>query len=369
MKLEIIRDDAGFQALQPFWDHLLEQSATPTPFLRWDWVSLWWQECRQHFSLAIGVVRDAAGAPEGIAPLVIGHETEGARRHLRQMGFINGLGPLQGERLDFLVQRGREEIVTPLLIGVFRECESEWDVLRLNKVPEESPNYPLLLNALAACGRDSGVLNRTECIFIDLPSTWEDYEAQFSGDRRRKSRRLWRILTEEMGAIPRVAGRDYPAEQAFDEFAELHALNFPVGVSSFLREPSLRLHRQLARLWMPQGRIVLPCIEHEGRLIAGIYGLMAGGEFMQYQLGWNPAHARIGLGNLAMRWAVEHAMSKGLKRYDLLPGAHSYKRSWSSSARFVVDLEAFHHQRPRAVLFKLLRSIKRQISPTLAHNH
>ncbi|HYF37533.1 MAG TPA: GNAT family N-acetyltransferase, partial [Prosthecobacter sp.] len=338
MKLEIVRDDAGFEALQPFWDRLLEQSATPTPFLRWDWVSLWWQECREHFRLAIGVVRDAAGAPEGIAPLVIGKEAEGARRHLRQLGFMNGLGLLQGERLDFIVRRGRESIVTPLLIGVFRECESEWDVLRLNKVPEESPNYPLLAEALAACGRDSGVLNRTECVFMDLPGRWQDYEMQHSGDWRRKMRRRWQILTEETKAQIRVAGRDYPAEQAFEEFVQLHALHWPAGVSSFLREPSLRLHRELARRWIPEGRLTLPCIEHEGRLIAGIYGLRAGNDLFQYQLGWHPDYARISLGNLAMRWSVEHAMSEGCSRYDFLPGAHDYKRSWSSHTRHVVDL-------------------------------
>ncbi|MDZ4287270.1 MAG: GNAT family N-acetyltransferase, partial [Prosthecobacter sp.] len=162
---------------------------------------------------------------------------------------------------------------------------------------------------------------------------------------------------------------DFPAEQAFDEFAQLHAMHWPLGVSSFLRDTSLRLHRQLARQWIPKGLMVLPCLEKDGRLIAGIYTLPCGKEMLQYQLGWDPAYARSSLGNLAMRWSFEHAINEGFVRYDLLPGDHSYKRVWCEQARYVTDLECFHHLRPRAVLFQLLRSLKRRVAkPALAHN-
>lgn len=362
MNFELIRDEAGFQSLQPFWDKLLEQSATPTPFLRWDWVSLWWEECRPKCKLAIGVIRDAAGVPEAIAPLVIGQEAEGSRRHLRQLSFLNGIGPVQGERMDFLVRRGREEYLTPRLIQIFRDIETEWDVIRLNKVPEESPNYPLLQAALAACGQHAGVLNRTECRFISLPGSWGEYEERQSGNWRRKMRRRWEMLKEGSETHLRVAGLDVPAERAFERFAELHAMHWPVGISSFLRESSLRLHRRLVARWIPQGRVLLPCIEKDGKIIAAIYGLACGKELLQYQLGWDPAYARFGLGNLGMRWSIEWAMLQGFVSYDMLPGDYDYKRLWCDQARYVADLECFHHQRPRAVLFQLLRSLKRRVS-------
>src|SRR6476661_400454 len=115
MKLEVIHDEAAFFALQPHWDRLLHQSATPTPFLCWDWVAFWWEQYRCHYHLSIAVIRGANGEPEAIAPFVIGYEAAGSRRHLRQLGFINGLGPLQGERLDLIVPKGREADLTPLL--------------------------------------------------------------------------------------------------------------------------------------------------------------------------------------------------------------------------------------------------------------
>ena len=71
LTLDIVRDEAGFHALQPFWDSLVDQMATRSPFLRWDWLSLWWEECRREAKLVIAVLRDAEGVPHAIAPLML----------------------------------------------------------------------------------------------------------------------------------------------------------------------------------------------------------------------------------------------------------------------------------------------------------
>ena len=108
MRLEILREESAFLALEPWWDRLLEQSATPTPFMRWDWVRLWWQVFGHGYELAMAVVYDEQKVPQAIAPLMLGHDSPGPRRHLRHLGFLGGLGPVRGERMDFLVPAGRE---------------------------------------------------------------------------------------------------------------------------------------------------------------------------------------------------------------------------------------------------------------------
>jgi CelD/BcsL family acetyltransferase involved in cellulose biosynthesis len=67
---------AGFHALQPFWDALVGQMHTRSPFLRWDWMRLWWEECRQEARLAVAVLRDAEGVPQAIAPLMLARESD-----------------------------------------------------------------------------------------------------------------------------------------------------------------------------------------------------------------------------------------------------------------------------------------------------
>lgn len=362
MKLDIIRDEAGFAALEPVWDALLNQSCTQSPFLAWDYVRFWWAACRAEFQLCIGVVRDDDEQVVGIAPLVIGKGADGSRQHLKHLGFINGMGEVQGERLDLIVLEGRESEVTPVLMTVATESRHLWDMVRLNKVPTESLNYSYLLSELRWAGSGTGVLNLTECRFITLPATWDEYAMRQSGNWRRKLRKRWENLSEGRQMRTLLAGKDCPAGPAIERFFELHRLHFPEGVSSFLREKSRRIHQQLMEKWLLDGRAMLPVIEMDGEIIAGIYCLKSKNDMLQYQLGWDPQYAKHGLGNLAMKWAVECSIAAGATRYDLLPGDYDYKRVWADDRRLVSDIECFHPHRPGAFLFRTLRTLKRRLA-------
>ena len=45
LTLDIVREQEEFLALSPWWDALVDECSTRSPFLRWDWVSLWLQGC------------------------------------------------------------------------------------------------------------------------------------------------------------------------------------------------------------------------------------------------------------------------------------------------------------------------------------
>lgn len=359
MTLEIITSEAGFTALEPVWDRLLNESATHSPFQLWDYVRLWWETFRAEYQLCIGVVRDKASQVVGIAPFVIGADRGESRQHLRHLGFMNGLGEVQGERLDLLVEAGREAEVTPLLADVFAKSRASWDVVRLNKVPEESPNHALLLAAMRRCGLSAGVLNQSACRCFDLPENWEAFEKSKSGNFRRNIRRYWGHLQERHES--RVVVDMEPAEAA-REFFRLHAMHWPDGVSSFLRPQAMKIHEALVRLWTPQGRVLLSFILIDERPCGAVYALCHQGELLIYQLGWDKAYASISMGNLAVRACVQEAILRGLRMADFLPGEYRYKREWSSRVREVSDLECFHRLRPRSLLFLALRALKRRFA-------
>jgi CelD/BcsL family acetyltransferase involved in cellulose biosynthesis len=366
MRLEIIRDEAGFAALESVWDSLLKASATRSPFLAWDYVRLWWEEFQHHFQLCLGVVKDESGTVRGIAPFVIGTEMDGGRQHLRHLGFINGLGQLQGERLDLLVPAGQEAEITPLLARVIANSRARWDVVRLNKVPEESPNQPILMAELRRTGSLAGVLNRSYCHCFPLPATWEAYEATKPGNFRRNIRRYWSILTTKLEAIVAVAGQEISPAEAMQKFFELHAMHWPDGVSSFLRPAAKRLHQKLCLKWIPTGEMQLSFIMVDGAAVGAVYAFCYLDELYVYQLGWNPAFAHVSMGNMSVRACVFAAIQRGLKLVDFLPGDYRYKREWSGDKRVLIDMECFHQWRPRALLFCLLRWAKRRFD--LARN-
>lgn len=360
MKLEIIHDEADFQALQPVWDELLKASATHSPFLAWDYVQLWWAEFKGQFQLCLGIVRDATGKIRGIAPLIIGQEKEGGRQHLRHLGFINGLGELQGERLDFLVPAGHESEVTPVLVKVISKSRSDWDVVRLNKVPEESPNQPLIMAELQSCGLMACVLNRSVCHTFPVPASWEEFEKTKPGNFRRNIRRYWSNLTTKIEGVVALAGREIEPSQAMRKFFELHALHWPDGVSSFLRPAAKRLHEQLCLKWIPTGQMLLSFILVDGVAVGSVYAFCYMNELFVYQLGWDPGFAHVSMGNMSVRACVCEAIQRGAKLVDFLPGEYRYKREWSCSKRVLIDMECFHPWSLRALAFCWLRWAKRR---------
>lgn len=359
LTLEIVRDETGFHALQPFWDVLVEQMATRSPFLRWDWMSLWWEECRKEARLVIGVLRDVEGVPHAIAPLMLASEPDPARKHLVTLSFLASFGDAKGERLDLIVPAGREDELTPQLCRVFKLLRHECDNVRLNHVPEESPNTPHLLAVLQESFRRAGVLNRQVSRFARLPATWEDYEARHNSKWRNVLRRRRRAFTADHAGTATLAGERISFPEAMKEFCVLHAMQWPSGVSSFTTDAAWRFHQRLSVRWLPQQRTWMPMLEADGKVIAALYGFVERDQFFQYQTGWEQSLSKISPGKLVVRWAIDCCIQRGLQVYDMLPSDYEYKRHWCEGARWLLDLEAFNPASWRATAFHALRTVRR----------
>ncbi|OYW74537.1 MAG: hypothetical protein B7Z37_17470 [Verrucomicrobia bacterium 12-59-8] len=333
--------------------------ATRSPFLRWDWLSLWWEECRNEARLVIGVLRDAEGVPHAIAPLMLASETVHARKHLVTLSFLAGFGEAHGERLDLIVPAGQEDELTPKLCHVFKLLRHECDNVRLNHLPEESPNTPHLLAVLKEVYSRASVLNRQASRFIHLPASWEEYEARHNSKWRNVLRRRRRAFTAEHAGSATLAGERMSVPEAMKEIRVLHAMQWPTGVSSFTTDSSWRFHQRLAERWMPQQRTWMPILEADGKVMAALYGFVEREQFFQYQTGWEQALCKISPGKLVMRWAIDCCIQRGLQVYDMLPSDYEYKRHWCDGVRWLLDLEAFNPASWRATAFHSLRTLRR----------
>ena len=360
LRLEIVESDDGFDALQPEWDALVDRMATRSPFVRWDWMRTWWDIHSGEFELCIAVARDVGGRAVGIAPFVLGYDREGSRSHVKQLIFLAGGGVAQGERMDFMVPAGWEMAVTPDLCAAFEILENRWDCIRLNHIPEESPNLPFIRRAMEQAGLSAGVLNQSDCRLIQLPSSWEEYAAQRPGNWRRNMERNWRQVVRDHGARKCVAGRDAAPMEVFDRLGELHGRRYSRRESLFIQSDAWRLHRKIAEKWIWTGQAVLTYIETDLGISAAVYGFVERGEFFMFQLGWDPAFARYSLGRWAVNWSIEHSIDHHLETYDLLPGEFRYKSELSDETRRLLDLETFHSANANASLFRKMRDVRRR---------
>lgn len=363
LTLDIVRDEAAFLALAPYWDHLVDQVAIASPFLRWDWMRLWWEHCRGDATLAVGVLRDREHVPQAIAPLMLARETDGARRHLTALSFLSGFGAAHGERLDFIVPAGREDDLTPRLCQVLRELRPDCDLVRLNFLPQESPNTPHILSALKKNFTHASVLNRTACRIITVPEKWEDIEMRHSSSWRGNLRRSCKAFEQAEGSTT-LSGVGMLHAHAFSELLRLHASNFPEGVSTFTTPEAALFHQRLAERWLPTGRALMPLLHANGTMVSAVYGFVERDQFFQYQAGWDTEQARLSPGKMAVRWTLICLMQRGLRTYDMMPGEYEYKRRWADSERWLLDLEAHNPASWRARTFHALRSLRRQFANT-----
>lgn len=364
LTLDLVRDGAAFDALAPSWDALVDQMTVRTPFLRWDWVRLWWEECGGTAKLAVVVLRDALGTPQAIAPLMLARETRGARRHLTSLAFLGGFGSAHGERLDFIVPAGRENDLTPLLCQAFDQLRAECDLVRLNSLPQESANAPHLLAALQYYFVRADILNRHPSRCISLPRAWEEIEARHSTNWRRNLNRACKIFAKDHAGACLLSGEEGISHaRSFEELRRLHDANLPAEESSFTTPSSLRFHRRLAARWLPQGRAVLPLLTSHGIVISAIYGFIERDEFFLYQMGWDESLSRLSPGKMGVRWSMIDAIGRGLHTYDMLPGEYEYKRQWCDATRWLLDLEAVNPASWKAAAFHTLRSARRLLAP------
>lgn len=366
LRLDVIHDEVEFLELENCWDDLLGRSATRSPFLSWDWIKLWWDEHRDNFKLAIGVVRTSGNKTLAIAPLVIGREAEGSRRQLWHLTFIGGIGEIASQGMDFIVPSGQETVLTPLLCGIFAKVLKRIDIVRLTMIPEESPNLPHIMQALKH--KTSGVsqINRQPSRMLSLPASWQEIEQSHGGNWRSNMRRKQKKMdVEHQGRIV-IGGRDVPFEVAFKALLELHSQRWTIAESLFLRERTKRFHQQLARRCAADGRMMIVLLELDGKFQAATYCLIHDNKAWFYQAGWNQDYCGISIGKLALAWTVRHAIELGLREFDFLPVDYSYKQEWANGVRHVLDIEAFNPRSSSAAIFRILRFCKRKASASQA---
>ena len=357
-----VRDAAGFAALEPVWDMLLERCETVSPFLRWDWVWGWWQAHADLFQPAICVAEEA-GQVVALAPFTVGREDKGSRRGLKQLGFLAGLGEAQGERLNVMVPADRVEELAPALLARLSDLDGEWDAVRLNRVPAESPLLHHLMCALNRITAGAGVLNSTSCRYLRLDfESWEAFETSRSRNWRRNQKRLRKELEDTLCVTYHTGAVSPQGEDVIAALFRLHAQQFAGQESHFTSERALRLHQRLIPAWQASGKSELCYLMAGDRIVSVIQILREGSEAYAFQVGRDTAHGESSVGSANFGWAIEHAFKSGSRSVDFLAGDFEYKRRWTAETRTVLDLEGYSPGSWRARVFLILRWLRRRLA-------
>jgi CelD/BcsL family acetyltransferase involved in cellulose biosynthesis len=340
----VVEEMSGSEALSilaPEWQALFN-ATNASPFLSWEWISAWHKWLGRQKRPRLFCAREG-GLLVGL--LALGEEErrfKGTPARLRRISFLGDqLGG--SDYLDVLALPGYEQDCAKVLFGHIAE-HVKFDILELDGLPLDSPSAPWLAWRF---GSDANFKYRLEpryvCPQVKLDKPWE--ELLRNSARANYFSRTLRRLRKLPGFDYRVVTDPDQAVEAFERFLALHESSWASrGGSSATGHQSLKdFHRDVVVRLALAGRVRFEEIWVDGACRASLYGISGGDRYCFYLSGYDPAWAKLSLGFAVVGLSIAGAVERGVKFYDLLRGAETYKFEWANETRATFAVQVSSH--------------------------
>lgn len=345
----------AFFELETGWDGLAAGSGTV--FLTHFWLAGWVREFAPAPELRVLTLRDE-GRLVAALPLVA-EAHKGAPRVWRFMG----AGSLTPNHLDVIAAPGLAEAARERFAAAIAEASDEWDVLDLDKLPEDTPTALALEQAFQRRHLTTSVELSAVCPLAVLPPSAEEYlQGLARKDRSNARRKMRRLMNEHPGASLDAVEDSKGLDRALDALVRQHQARWRSrGYAGAFGDPrSVRFHHDVAHAALERGCLRCYTLDIDGGVASVVYGFRTGDVVQQYQNSMAAEWERLGPGQVVLLHAIERSIEEGAGRYDLLEGDEPYKRSWCTTARRDVRLHVFNHN-ARGRLAQLRDSSRRTV--------
>lgn len=351
MKLELYQRWEEVERLAGIWNPLLQQSASDTFFLRWEWCSSWWK--------AYGANRTpyVLGAWEcsklvGVAPLFLEYQ-----RHTGQswacLRFI-GDGSADSDYLDCFVERGYESQFAAALLEHFDAARNSWDLLDLHGPIESSA----VLAAIAAGMKErqwTAVIDSVPCLTLKLPESWERYLQSLKPRFRTKVRSGLSFVECDLHLSPVACTSEQQLDSWLPEFFDLHEKRWKTrGQAGVFRDNAKReFYSRISRSTLQTGNLSFTRLQWGERTIAFQYGFLDGKKFLLLQEAYDPDFESLRPGLALRAFLMRDLIAHGIEEYDFLAGVAAHKLDWGASGKHSLRMTAASRKPASLALIKV----------------
>ena len=336
MRVDLIDDPAGLEALREDWEELLGQSDADSVFLTWEWLSAWWRHCSRGRRLRLFAVRSGR---QLLAVLPLAERRWPALPLVSTLEWL-GCGEVGSDYLDVIVRRGAEAEVLDALVA---RLGSRQALLRMSR-----------LGARAAAGRmardlvERGWTLRTSradvCPIIRLSGqTWDTYLSTLGASHRANVRRRTKQLRQSFDVQFEPVRIESERPAALRTLLDLHGRRWSErgGSTAFHRRALTTFHEDFSRRALARGWLRLYVMRLNGQPVAALYGFCYRGTFSYYQAGFDPAYQRHSVGLVTMGLTIAEALGERAHTFDMLHGDEPYKFLWAREVRAVTSIDLF----------------------------
>jgi len=327
LRVEIVADLAGIEALTPDYRHLYEVTGNTLPYATQEWHLAWCEHllsrdplmCQEPLFCAL---RSSAGKCVAILPLILTRKRFGPLK-VAALALV-GADPALTELRDPLVAPGYERATVRTLHELLASMPG-WDWIQWNGVSAA------LAEALALEAAPRWFETLDDYV-VDLRRSWPEYLATLSR-KMRKNLRHDPLRRDGYDYQLVVARQPAEVRAALVRFLELHTLraNMASGTAHpdrFTTRP-LRafLHGACERLAM-RDAVRLFQLRIADQIVASRIGFVLGDSLYLYYSGFEPAWAHYGVMTTMMVEVMRYAIASGLRSVNLSLLAEHSKIRW-----------------------------------------
>ncbi len=309
------------------WDDLLARAGSASPFMSWAWHRAWADTASPGEVRASEVLqlRGADGSLQALLPIRLG-PARFRRISVRALTWAIGDAGCPDE-LDV---PALPEADMPALAAALDALP--WQVLVLSNLAADAPQATRVRDALVARGHTARGHRLWRCPQFALPTSWEDYLAGLSANRRQILRRKERNLRRDHS----VTLTDYDGDRldvGWRHLLALHALRWEGAGGGAFTDPRVTHQQRLfAREMARQNRLWLTTLDLGGQPAAAWYGFTSDTTVYFYQGGRDPRLEHDSVGLVLMGLMIRRAIERGYRTFNFLRGDDPYKRQWTSSS-------------------------------------
>ncbi|MDM8521075.1 GNAT family N-acetyltransferase [Anaerolineales bacterium HSG6] len=331
MKTSIFTNVTTFDALSVEWDNLLERAVSAPFFMRYAYQRAWWQYLGND-DLVLIVVRDDDDRLVGLVPLY-GKINQAGQRELSFVGCVE-----VSDYLDMLVDPNHAEAVYIALLDCFASTDLMWDRLYLCSLPHNSPTHARFAELVQQRGWRVAVSQQDVCPVITLADSWDNYLAGIVKKQRHEIRRKIRRLERDAQVEQVVIDSEVGLDAAMDIFIDLHQKSTP-DKEDFWSDQLINFFKAFAHDAAQAGWLKLYFLEVDGAKLAAMLCFDYDNQFLLYNSGYDPAYAKLSVGNVLTSYTIKAAIELGRTRYDFLRGDETYKFRFGAESEVVYDLQ------------------------------
>lgn len=334
MELSLYKDFVP--ELKTEWNTLLAESIVHVPFLRYEYLSVWWQtrgggEWGENAQLAIITARKD-GQLIGIAPFFCA-DREGVPT-LLLIGSI--------EISDYLDLMARpedlpafSEALLPFLEAQRGHTLPDWQRMELYNVLDTSPSIEILERAAGQFGWKFQKEPFRPSLSIALPGDWETYLAGIDKKQRHEIRRKVRRAYAGDQEVRWYIARDAATLDA-EIVAFLDLMAQDPEKATFLSPAMRENFRMTMRCAFDAGCLMLAFLEIGGKKAAAYFNFDYLNQLWVYNSGMDTGFPEYSPGWVLLAELLKWANENGREAFDFMRGDEDYKIRFGAQKRDVM---------------------------------